>query len=88
LRTFKKTPLHDWASHGADAFRYLAMSWRESMPGSLAELSPLEQLLEETRKPRTYDSIWRQYINERIEAGEEIDGDEPFNLNSNTMEMK
>lgn len=24
-RTFKPTPLHDWASHDADAFRYLAM---------------------------------------------------------------
>lgn len=24
--TFKKKPLHDWASHGADAFRYLAVS--------------------------------------------------------------
>ena len=23
--TFKPTPLHDWASHGADAFRYGAM---------------------------------------------------------------
>ena len=23
-QTFKKTPLHNWASHGADAFRYLA----------------------------------------------------------------
>jgi phage terminase large subunit len=86
LRTFKKTPLHDWASHGADAFRYLAMSWREAMPGSMAELSPLEQLLEETRKPRTYDSIWREYIDERIENGEEIDADEPFNLNN--METK
>jgi hypothetical protein len=29
LRTFKRTPKHDWASHGADAFRYLAMSWQE-----------------------------------------------------------
>lgn len=26
LGEFKPTPLHDWASHGADAFRYLAMS--------------------------------------------------------------
>lgn len=25
LGEFKPTPLHDWASHGADAFRYLAM---------------------------------------------------------------
>ncbi len=26
LGTYKRTPLHDWASHGADAFRYLALS--------------------------------------------------------------
>ena len=26
LKTFRKTPRHDWASHGADAFRYLAIS--------------------------------------------------------------
>lgn len=26
LDTYKRNPLHDWASHGADAFRYLALS--------------------------------------------------------------
>lgn len=26
---FSKNPLHDWASHGADAFRYLAVALRE-----------------------------------------------------------
>jgi phage terminase large subunit len=26
LKAFKQRPLHDWASHGADAFRYLAVS--------------------------------------------------------------
>ncbi len=26
LGEFKNTPVHDWASHGADAFRYLALS--------------------------------------------------------------
>lgn len=26
---FKKTPKHDWTSHTADAFRYLAMAWKE-----------------------------------------------------------
>jgi phage terminase large subunit len=26
LGTFKRNPLHDWASHGADAFRYLALA--------------------------------------------------------------
>jgi len=25
LQTFKDRPLHDWSSHGSDAFRYLAM---------------------------------------------------------------
>lgn len=28
-QTFRERPLHDWASHGADAFRYLAMGLRE-----------------------------------------------------------
>lgn len=28
-KCFKDTPLHDWTSHAADAFRYLAMAWRE-----------------------------------------------------------
>jgi len=27
-KTFKPTPLHDWTSHAADAFRYLAMSYK------------------------------------------------------------
>lgn len=27
-KTFKDLPLHDWASHGADAFRYLGMGWK------------------------------------------------------------
>ena len=29
LRTFKKTPMHNWASHPADAFRYLAVAIKE-----------------------------------------------------------
>lgn len=28
-RAFKNTPKHDWTSHYADAFRYMAMAWRE-----------------------------------------------------------
>ncbi|WP_052120224.1 hypothetical protein [Inquilinus limosus] len=31
-KVFKERPLHDWASHGADAFRYLSMAWREMRP--------------------------------------------------------
>lgn len=28
-KAFKNTPKHDWTSHTADAFRYLALAWRE-----------------------------------------------------------
>lgn len=28
-KVLKPTPLHDWSSHAADAFRYLAMGWKE-----------------------------------------------------------
>lgn len=27
-KAFKQNPLHDWSSHGSDAFRYLALTWR------------------------------------------------------------
>jgi len=29
---FHDKPLHDWTSHAADAFRYLAMAWKEMTP--------------------------------------------------------
>jgi phage terminase large subunit len=29
-KVFKDTPCHDWSSHGADAFRYLALSLKDS----------------------------------------------------------
>ena len=31
-KAFRASPLHDWTSHGADAFRYLAMAWRAISP--------------------------------------------------------
>jgi phage terminase large subunit len=50
-RTFRPTPLHNWASHGADSFRYLCMAWQE-----LEEDEPVKE-------PRfladaTLDEIW------------------------------
>lgn len=32
---FKDKPLHDWASHGADAWRYFALAWRDNMGESV-----------------------------------------------------
>jgi len=31
-KTFHDRPRHDWSSHGADAFRYMALAWREMQP--------------------------------------------------------
>lgn len=31
-KTFKANPVHDWASHLCDSFRYMAMAWRELRP--------------------------------------------------------
>ncbi|HVC32562.1 MAG TPA: terminase family protein [Chloroflexota bacterium] len=46
LNEFKPTPVHDWSSHGADAFRYLAV--RQKTP---AEKRPSAQ-------PYTPRSVW------------------------------
>jgi hypothetical protein len=39
LDEFKETPVHDWASHGADAFRYLAISIQDA---SVRKWKPLD----------------------------------------------
>ena len=31
-KAFNDKPRHDWSSHGSDAFRYLALAWREMRP--------------------------------------------------------
>ena len=38
-RVLKATPLHDWTSDPADAFRYMAMSWRQ-LKAPAPELAP------------------------------------------------
>jgi phage terminase large subunit len=39
LGEFKALPVHDWASHGADAFRYLAVAIDKS--GARPALKPI-----------------------------------------------
>lgn len=42
---FSDRPLHDWTSHAADAFRYLAMAWREMKPKAEEPPKPTELIL-------------------------------------------
>lgn len=45
-QVFQQTPLHDWSSHGADAFRTLATGFRADMPSDI----------DKRRLPRQSDS--------------------------------
>lgn len=47
-KTFRDKPRHDWTSHAADAFRYMAMAWR-----SLAPQPKPQDAINALLKPRT-----------------------------------
>jgi phage terminase large subunit len=51
-KVFKDRPRHDWTSHGADAFRYMAMAWRSLQPAEKPR-DPIKELL----KPRTMADV-------------------------------
>lgn len=38
-KAFRASAVHDWTSHPADAFRYLAMSWKRAVPSKPAEIT-------------------------------------------------
>ena len=52
-KVFKNTPKHDWTSHSADAFRYLAMAWREMTPPA----PPPEDKIKALLRPKTMAEI-------------------------------
>ena len=45
-RVFKRNPLHNWASHASDSFRYLAMAYKNIKPKP-KEKDPLEELFKQ-----------------------------------------
>jgi phage terminase large subunit len=52
-KAYKNTPKHDWTSHAADAFRYMAMAWKQLTPPT----QPKDALAELLR-PRTWNEIF------------------------------
>jgi hypothetical protein len=83
---WKDKPRHDSSSHAADAFRYLAMAWREVSPDPVKEQTPKE-IIRKMCAPRSWNDMWKQYAEEQIERGAEVEEhEELFNLNN--MEMK
>lgn len=51
-RVFRKTPAHNWASHAADAWRYLSLSWREP-------IAPEETKPARGANEMTMDEAWK-----------------------------
>jgi len=59
---FRDKPLHDWTSHTADSFRYLAMAWRELQPAR-KKVDPIKELL----KPMTFDDMMEELEYEDVD---------------------
>lgn len=73
-KVFRKQPLHNWASHQSDAYRYLAIAERQNlpeqpaMPREQAALVKLQQMIEAERNV-TLDELWAardRMMNERV----------------------
>jgi phage terminase large subunit len=64
-KTFKPSALHDWSSHGADAFRYMAVAWRDVVKPAEITPKPVDELF----KPPTLGELTRMH--DRASASEE-----------------
>ena len=65
-------PVHDWSSHGADAFRYLSLSWKAERP-QIAELTPEERtarLLRNNPSGQTFKTLKQQHFTKKRQERE------------------
>jgi hypothetical protein len=61
-KAFRKTPLHNWASHPADAFRMLAVAERRKdvdipVDRRDQEIRAIQKMVDQERT-RTLDQLW------------------------------
>ena len=56
-KAFREKPRHDWTSHPADAFRMLAVAWRESAPPPPPP-DPMRGLVV-GKNTATLDELWK-----------------------------
>jgi phage terminase large subunit len=71
-RTFKKTPKHDWASHAADAWRYLSLAWREPMQVEDEEAKRQKMIEELYRRPTLNEMVKQHFEDLGLEPGEDF----------------
>ena len=64
-KTFRETPVKDWAEHIGSAWRYLGLSWREQQPEP-PKKTP-EEVIAEMVKPKTLNDMIAEYEAERYD---------------------
>ena len=62
-KAFRERPRHDWTSHPADAFRMLAVAWREQEPPKPAP-EPARGLMVGPQNRVTLEEMWKTPRNE------------------------
>lgn len=60
-KTFSSEPIHDWASHGADAFRYAAIVVRNAELSTRKPKATKDALQERINRGITLDDAWREH---------------------------
>lgn len=59
-QTWKAQPAHDWASHGADAWRTLAVSWQATLGGGLAPSTQGRAWRGDATREPAVDTSWKR----------------------------
>jgi len=74
LGTFKSTPVHDWASHGADAFRTRAVAWTATMGGQMESWASTRYYLHRKHEDQAEKADMREQVERsHFGPGDEID---------------
>lgn len=66
-RDYSPNPVHDWSSHGADAFRYLALSWHQAKPKETERAFDPQDLVK-AQQARTWGQITKQHFDRKKHA--------------------
>lgn len=72
LKKYTDVPVHDWSSHGADAWRYVSLSWKAERP-QIQELTDAEQvqrLVAQSPTGQTFGQLKTQHLKTRRAARE------------------
>lgn len=71
MKKFVDAPAHDWSSHGADAFRYLSLSWKYPKEAEGPEAPLADRLMAGNPVTQTFGKIKDQLFKRKARLREE-----------------